>query len=251
MKPILESKPASCLTHGDYEAFRVDIGGPRWTGCPSCARDQIAKQTGQEERRRQADQRDQAARILARQANLPPRLARASFTHYITGDNHDQVHAKNTMQTFAKAFPDLEGGASIVMVGDNGTGKSHLAAATVRHVVTKHLRSARYLTAEDLFLRVRASYNDRTESEADIFAELVAPDLLVIDEIGIGRGTHHETDMLAAVLSRRYDAMRSSILISNLPPAGLREYLGDRVTDRLAEIAEIIPFTWPSHRSSF
>lgn len=250
MRMVLESKPASCLTHGDYEAFRVDLGGVHWTGCPECARDQIAKQAGQEERKRLADRRDQAARMLARQACLPPRLAKASFTHYVTGENRDQVHAKNTLQTFAKAFPDLEDGASLVMVGNPGTGKSHLAAAVVRHVVTKHLRSARYTTAQDLFFRVRASYNDRTESEAEIVDEMVAPDLLVIDEVGIGRGTHHETDVLAAVLSRRYDAMKSSILISNLDPGALRELVGDRVTDRLAETAEVVSFTWPSHRSS-
>lgn len=250
MKNLLEQQPSSCLVHGDYTAFRIDLGRAYWTGCPTCAADLVAKQADQEERKRHAEARGQIARYLASKAGLPPRLSKACFMHYQTHDSPAQASVKQAVQTYAQVFPDFDRGESLLLLGNPGTGKSHLAAAVVRHVVAKHLVPARYLCAQDLFFRVRASYDTRDETEAGIIDELVAPALLVIDELGIGRGTHHESDLLAAVLSRRYDAMKSSLLVSNLPLSETRDLLGARVTDRLVETADTLIFDWPSHRSA-
>lgn len=248
MRPILENRPASCVVHGEYTAFRIDLGKPRWTTCPDCASDLIAKQSDQEHLKRRAYAKGAAARTLAGKACLPPRLATACFTRYEIQEGEAQKTVRDALRDFAANFPGIKGG-NLVMIGKTGTGKSHLAAAVIRHVVTKHLANARYTTAEDLFFRVRASYNDsREESEASIVREMVKPDLLVIDEVGIGRGTPHETGILAAVLSRRYDAMRSTILVSNVDLETLNDLLGERVADRLSETAEILIFDWPSYR---
>lgn len=251
MKGFFDSKAAHCETHGDYTAYYMPFGAYTWTGCPECAEAQIAEQAEQDESQRRAESRDIIVRHLASHACLPPRLSVSTFSQYIIDQGDEQQAARDAMQCFAANFPQHRNGESLLLIGAPGTGKSHLSCAVARYVVQKHLASVRYTTAQDLFYRVRASYGDNEgENESDIVDEMVKPALLVIDEVGIGRGTHHESDVLAAVLSRRYDAMRSTIVVSNLGLDALRTLLGERVADRLAETAEIVVFDWPSHRSA-
>lgn len=251
MKGFFETKTAYCETHGEYMAYYMPVGAYTWTGCPECAETQIAKQAEQNESQRRAESRDVIVRHLASKACLPPRLSSATFSQYVIDQGDDQQTARDAMQHYAANFPQHRAGESLVLIGAPGTGKSHLSCAVARYVVQKHLASVRYTTAQDLFYRVRASYGDNGgENESDIVDEMVQPALLVIDEVGIGRGTHHESDVLAAVLSRRYDAMRSTIVVSNLGLDALRTLFGERVADRLSETAEIVVFDWPSHRSA-
>jgi DNA replication protein DnaC len=88
----------------------------------------------------------------------------------------------------------------------------------------------------------------RSESEA--FDLLTAPDLLILDEVGvtIGNATTRRA-MLFDVLNARYGEMRPTILIGNLTAAEMEAYLGERIMDRLLEIGSaMVPFAWASHR---
>jgi DNA replication protein DnaC len=130
-----------------------------------------------------------------------------------------------------------------------GTGKTHLACAVVS-MILRSGKVSRYLTASDIARSVRSSYSrDSETTEEIILGKLVAVPLLVIDEIGLGIGTEHEKAMVLDSISKRYEAMVPTILISNLSQQAIFDYLGERIIDRLREdFAQIVEFKWKSER---
>ena len=86
---------------------------------------------------------------------------------------------------------------------------------------------SRYMTARTSPESVRSSYSkgaDRTEEV--IIAQNVAVPFLVIDEIGVGFGSAHETAMIHDTITKRYEAWPNALLISNLSQKALADYLG-------------------------
>jgi len=243
----MERKPAHCDTHGDYEAVLLTIGEPRWTGCPDCAREAVTTIDNAYSRDEEDARRRVKGEALARVAGIPPRHAHSRLDNYELRGTRSQAKAHRMIDEYARGHALLEG-ASLILTGTNGSGKTHLACAAVRHLALERNLPARYITAPSLFLRIRASYSTREETERDILDDLAAPTLLVIDEIGLGAGTDHEMRLLSDVLCRRYDDMRATILCTNLPAASLREWLGDRAVDRLRQTASVVVFDWPSYR---
>ena len=82
----------------------------------------------------------------------------------------------------------------------------------------------------------------------DAFA---SPDLLILDEVGVQFGSEFEKQLLFDVLNERYEKLKPSILLSNIPSEQLSDYLGERVTDRLRENGgALIGFNWDSYRKN-
>ena len=66
-------------------------------------------------------------------------------------------------------------------------------------------------------------------------ADFVKPALLVIDEVGRQYGTPAERSMFFDVVDKRYEAMRPTVLVSNLDTPNFREFLGPAILSRLCE----------------
>ena len=74
-------------------------------------------------------------------------------------------------------------------------------------------------------------------------------ELLVLDEIGVQFGSDAEKLIMFDIINERYEAMRPTILISNLALSGLSEFVGDRIVDRMKENGgKLMVFDWESHR---
>lgn len=86
-------------------------------------------------------------------------------------------------------------------------------------------------------------------SESQAIAALVFPDLLILDEIGVQFGSEVEKTILFDIMNERYEKRRPTILMSNLTPKEVEQYLGERVYDRLREDGgQAIVFDWESER---
>jgi hypothetical protein len=70
------------------------------------------------------------------------------------------------------------------------------------------------------------------KSVLDHYASL---DLLVIDEVGVQFGSPAEMTILHEVINARYESVLPTILISNLPPEQLKEFISDRIFDRVTD----------------
>lgn len=151
--------------------------------------------------------------------------------------------AKSYAQNFGTGF------ASFVFSGGPGTGKKHLAAAIGNHLLTAG-HSVLVVTIPDLMLRVRECY-DGGQSEASLLDDLCKVELLVLDEVGIQRGSSGEKVILNQVIDRRLSSMKPVGVLTNLNHTGLQDSLGLRIIDRLTMDNGIwVNFDWASYRKN-
>jgi DNA replication protein DnaC len=130
----------------------------------------------------------------------------------------------------------------LVMLGNVGTGKSHLAVAAMRE-----WRAAVFIKQSSLLRELRATYRDR--AACDPVSRCQDAGLLVLDEIGLSAGGRDELPLLHEILDYRYGEHRPTILTGNLGLDELRGIIGERLSDRLRECAlPVLIFSGPSHR---
>lgn len=244
----LQTRPAHCEDHGEYEAVLIHLGGTCWTGCPQCSTQAIEAHEAARKSHQADDLRRLRGEAMFEASGIPPRLTEATLKSY-QSETDEQRAAHKLVCDYCRALPThLETGDGLVMMGNMGTGKSHLAVALIRYATLSLAVPARYITAPALFSRIRASYNSRTENEADILAELVEAPLLVLDEIGVGKGSDNELNVTYSLLGQRYDECRPTIIVTNLIGDELRAWLGERVVDRLRDTNPVVLFNWESYR---
>lgn len=256
MKPAAEfigaddkRRLANCAEHGDYESRHII--GKLWSACPVCIENSFAAEKIRVEEEQRAEKVKSWERRMG-QAGIPERFRdRTLATFVATSDG--QARALAMCGNYAKHFKEVSRrGSCILMCGKPGTGKTHLAVAIGLYVMENFHSTVLFTTALRMMRRVKETYNrdsDKTESEA--IAELVFPDLLILDEVGLSFGSDTEKQIFFDVLNERYEKRKPTIFLSNKDLAGVEAFLGERVYDRLKEDgSEYVSFTWDSYRGT-
>lgn len=237
---------AVCERHGPFVRRVMQImpgANPIRTMCPACqAEDRERRATAEREAKLRAAERALQQRIG--RICIPPRFAGKTFADY-RSDNEAQARVLRVCTRFAEI---ADSGESLILCGKPGTGKTHLACAIARRFAERG-KTGLFLTVLAALRHVKSTYRRDSElSESDAIADLVEPDLLILDEIGMQVGSEHEKMLVFDVINERYQQCRSTILISNLDQAELSEFLGDRLIDRFHESGGVLAFDWSSHR---
>jgi DNA replication protein DnaC len=140
-----------------------------------------------------------------------------------------------------------------VMIGKNGTGKTHLACAAL------HILGGRIMTMYEISTAIRASYTPMaTKTELDIVDELARLPLLVIDEIGRTKGGDAEQNWLSYLIDKRHNRGLPLILISNKHTRKtcesngcadcLENYIGEDIMSRLNQGGALLKFSGEDYR---
>ena len=242
---------AICATHGAYPARMLTIGfddRPIMSRCPICIGEANAAEQSRKEREEQVQRQRKVASLLA-SSGIPARFASRTFGGYVATAQGQKI-ALGACKAFAAAWPDrMRDGSSLVLTGGPGTGKTHLACAVANAVMESHLAVVSFGTVATMLRHIKDTYRkDSTRSEQDAIDDLVQPDLLVLDEVGVQVGSEHEKLLMFEVLNARYQECRPTILISNLTGDELEAFLGQRVMDRYRECGAVLAFDWESHR---
>ncbi|MBC2659786.1 ATP-binding protein [Pseudomonas sp. MSSRFD41] len=230
---VIAKQPGNCDKHGQ---FAVIIRKQGQSGCPDCAQE---ARDAQELIDQQATQERIAASRLERKLGaslIPRRFMDKTFANY-RAETDNQRHNLARCKQYAEQFRQHRAdGRCIVMTGTPGTGKTHLAAATAGAIMLRTGMTAVYRTVAGMLQYIKGSYGNNAEyTEAQAFASLVEPDLLIIDEVGATKPSEFELATLFNVINGRYEDQRPTIVISNLDFDRLGEVLGDRSVDRLRE----------------
>lgn len=251
MQPQTHERPGHCDVHGDFtEKGGSFFAGQRvmWFGCSACNKLERAAEEAEKARKDEAE----------RQKRVEEKLNAAGIPHAFRSRTFDNFNAATDEQRYAldlaREFSDnfwsrhFKAGTFLVFGGEPGTGKSHLAIATAPAVMARG--TAMYMRAGDLIRRVRATWRRDSEQSEEQVLDLFGRDLdlLIIDEVGVQRGTEDEQMTLFDVLDRRYSELRPTILLTNLSGKAFAEFLGPRIMDRLRERAVFVPFRWDSYR---
>lgn len=179
-------------------------------------------------------------------AGIPKRFRSHSIESFEAVEPWQQKVKQQAIDFVENLDANLEQGRCIVMCGNPGTGKTHIAIGIALRAIMQG-RTAVFTTVQDLVFDVRDTYGTGTTSKT--FKNFASVDVLIIDEVGVQSGTENERQILFKVINDRYGAMKTTILLSNLSKEKIIEYIGSRAWDRLCEYTGLLfVFSGKSHR---
>lgn len=246
-----------CSIHGQYRNCLVEQFGadPVWYGCPRCEFDN----------RHSADISIRAGGVLLHRDRLlnsrlldtciPARFQQATLENWVAGSDDAKARAWNTARDYVERFAEnYDAGRCVMLLGQVGTGKTHLATAIlqqcIRYFGTQGVTGL-YTTAGAIIRSVKSTFGNPAKTESQVYADLIAPHLLVIDEVGLQNGTDFERATLFEVVNGRYEQLKPTIVVSNLSITDLKGSVGDRAVDRLRDRGGLVClFRWPSARGA-
>lgn len=178
-----------------------------------------------------------------------PRRFHAKTLDTYQAENPGQIAALKWATEFARTCETS--GASALLTGKPGTGKTHLAIGIALDLLLRNFDTqVRYTSVSKVVRRVKDSWGSANcETESDVRASLTAPKLLVLDEVGVQFGTEFEENLLFDIVNSRYEEMKPTILVSNVALDKVTEIIGERVVDRFREDnGRVLIFDWDSYR---
>lgn len=127
-------------------------------------------------------------------------------------------------------------GGSLLMLGSTGTGKTHQAYGAIRALLVSGASfSWGFITAPDLYARMRPRHGVDSEGEFEFFAK---SKVLVVDDLGASKNSEWVEEVNYRLINYRYERSLPTLITSNVPPKDLTVALGDRAASRLVEMCE-------------
>lgn len=243
-----------CPTHGPYVQREVTFAGrTMMSGCHRCAiehgREKFNAEVSEVIREGRANRRKAVLENLKAGSGIPERFATKGFDNYqvASADQESALKvAKNFAIKFEKLHRDIPG---LIFSGTTGTGKTHLSCAIGNHILLEG-KSVLFASAMKVMGYIKATYSrnaKRTEEQA--YQDMLDIDLLIIDEVGVQRGTDEERIILTEIINNRYADKKPTILLTNLTTVEIQALLGERIIERFKEGGFVIECKWASHRA--
>jgi len=195
-----------------------------------------------------AAKRQRSIEYLIKNSRLPqPCKLLADFDF----DFQPKLNRKLIMDLASLGF--IERHESILFVGDNGTGKSHLARSLALMACQGGYKTY-YTTCSELIGDLNAGVYEKTLNKR--IKKYINPELLIIDEMGHDRlelQVIKEAHLLFKVIDQRYKDSKSLIFTTNIEEADWPEFLGDPIStsailDRIFHHSVIVRIKGPSYR---
>lgn len=152
--------------------------------------------------------------------------------------------SKDDIMAFVNS-PWIENAFNLVLIGDTGLGKSHIASAICYEAILQGYPAVR-ITAFDLVSRINKAYN--SASRIDYYSKIR---VLCIDELGYTYHKKDDTDILFQIISKRNEIL-PTIVTTNLAPKEwgsiFSSTAASAILDRLSFNGRFITFEGRSYR---
>jgi len=194
-----------------------------------------------------------ATRMLER-GRIPRRYEHCTLENYeagYRGADKSLKAARLVAQRFVEGYPIETEGKGLLLTGDIGVGKTHLAVGILKELIVKRGVGGLFYDYRELLKEVQNTYNrEVAATELAILKPVFEAEVLVLDELGAAKPTDWVWDTVAQILNSRYNERRTTIITTNyangagLVAAGATaesparramrdETLGDRIGERM------------------
>lgn len=148
---------------------------------------------------------------------------------YMTFDNY---HSERQPQPFeaARVFAADPSRGWLVMVGEVGTGKTHLAAAIVNELLGSQDWRPVYAFVPEMLRHLRSGFDSGEHEQR--WADLQQAQVLVLDDFGAEKASDWSTETMTALIDYRYVTGKPTVVASNLTIAQMPPRIGSRLGDR-------------------
>ncbi len=204
---------------------------------------------------------------LLRPCRIPPRYQHCSLASFEPGNASLRAALEKAL-SYCSGYPHLadDEGLGLLFTGDNGVGKTHLAVAVLRELVTAKRVHAQFWDFHELIREIKNSYDPETKTtELQVLEPVVEADLLLLDDLGAWKMTDWMNDTLFYILNSRYMAKRATLITTNYQdvdreqalsadPLRRKEFLveriGQRLRSRLMEMCLVVKLQGQDHRQA-
>ena len=123
----------------------------------------------------------------------------------------------------------------LLLTGDCGTGKTHLAVAILRETAEAGIPGM-FVVVPDLLAKMKASFNTKDGKAAELVEAAKNAPLLVLDDLGAEDPKVWVIELIYVLINHRYEHMLPTIITTNYDGTKIGEVFGKRIQSRLAEM---------------
>jgi DNA replication protein DnaC len=199
-------------------------------------------------------------RSIKEASGVPPNYEFATLDNFqIPQDNPTARLGLGTVlmqvKSFVREFPtgDKPG---LLLVGETGTGKTHLAVAALKALLDKGHEGI-FFDYQNLLDRIRSGY-DRSSgtSDQEAYRSALESDILLLDDLGSHRVTDWVEDIVTSIITYRCNHRKPLIATTNVPDENVVDYkdaggvvvsrktlaevIGTRARSRLHEMCRVL-----------
>ena len=180
-------------------------------------------------------QRKKSEKLLY-ESGIGKRFLNASFDNF---DRKREPQVYDVAKQYVESFP-MNDGKGLIFTGGVGTGKTHLAAAICREVISRYSTTVEFVSYVQLLADIRAAFSNHSEEAYLLEERMRKADLLVIDDLGKEKPSPFTNELFYRVVNGRYKDRLPMIITSNYGVESLSERLDYPVFSRLAAICRAV-----------
>jgi DNA replication protein DnaC len=204
------------------------------------------------------------AERLEGNSQIPTLYRNASFDNFqVPGNENPTARRELTtvllaVKQFVRDFPN-EKRPGLLLIGETGCGKTHLAVAALREIMAKGFEGL-FCNYQTLLNSIKAGYDPASNSSnREAYQAALDSEVLLLDDLGAHRITDWVEDTVNSIVTYRCDGRKALIATTNMPDpdAGsitiqrsgldkpeyrrtLAEQVGARARSRLFEMCTVV-----------
>jgi DNA replication protein DnaC len=198
-------------------------------------------------------------------SRIPLNYERASLENFMVPQDNPIARdglgqALRSVRTFVRNYVPKTECPGLLLIGNPGTGKTHLAVAALRALIERGHEGV-FFDYLSLLGKIRSSYDAASGlSDREAYRAAIDAPILLLDDLGSEQATEWARDIVTSIITDRCNNRKTLIATTNLPDSditgdaidyttkggtvvykkALTEMIGTRARSRLFEMCRVV-----------